>query len=266
MPVKRAVRDNGWRQGFIFRVQDHPRITKTTGKPIPDGARCVVVSHSCDLSHPNPDNEPMAEVLVGTLVPGKPDGRMTSAKNPRTLHVALVLSEGSRYFEFRIANRLHINRNLLDDLSPDESCRLEGPALRTTQRWLANRYTREALPNAFNKRITPVARGRIEAALKEHGNDINSMYIGVDPMTEIPEDKKYQVLLQALMADAAFSDAERHKSGWQAVDAVAAALKECGIEVVDASVRSMSDFSMAELELVMEWNFDWISLEQAGEK
>ncbi|MGK2913138.1 MAG: hypothetical protein ACSLE5_01565 [Porticoccaceae bacterium] len=81
-------RDTEWRQGDVL-TDEHAYALGLIESRDSD-RRVVIISHDCDLSHPE---EKFVEVIVGSLVPAS-DSKYANARNPRRLHLNFESAPG----------------------------------------------------------------------------------------------------------------------------------------------------------------------------
>ena len=190
-PGKR-ISENGWRQGAILHAHDHD--------PPADGneTMAVVVSHSCDVTCDCLTTEPHVEAIPAKVIECE-DGNCTYAKNPRCLHLRVHSTDGSvSTIELQQRDRYTLPREHLLGCSPDEERFIDAAGLRTLGRWLALRYERSALPDAFNMRLARLRKktGKLHKRMSPH---VSGLYVQLEPHDEISADAEYRINLLALV-------------------------------------------------------------------
>lgn len=262
MPVDLdAIRRNGWRQGSVLSAADSNLCPGQERIELPDGGRFLLVSHDCDIAHRG-DFEPIVEFYLARPIQAEPNGNYTHAKNPRRLQIALRDPEGVvRYYELRAGDRNVVDRAWLQENVPDASLQLPVTSLRILQRWLADRYIREALPDNFNDRIAGAWKAEVVPALKENGAQITDIYVALGPWEELDPESEYEVGLIALMLDDDYDDPARRVSAGEVLAAITASLNRCdGVNVVEFNVKPRSKVSLADTDIYVRMHVDYLSL------
>lgn len=192
------IDSRGWRQGSLL---DHQYLNPDR---LPDNFACdvideaVLISQSCDVVHPNLDNEPVVEFLVGRRVPNL-NGEFTHGKNPRRLHLPVQGTAGEVLpIEFRPHHRVMVPRSQLAIWSPLTGRYLLDRDTRELALWLAERYQRPALPDAFNRRLANQERA-LKKLFKRHSSQVSGLYVKLHPAGEVGDDILYRVNLLVLL-------------------------------------------------------------------
>lgn len=255
MPVNPdRIRDNRWRQGSVFSVEEGRNIL---GEP-ETSARLILVSHDCDIVHSG-TREPVVEVCVA-LPLERMNGSYARAKNPRILHLTLQVAGNAVPHEIEASNRRQIDRSQLETMMPANNVVLPAEDLRIITRWLAKRYDRAALPDRFNERLVP-AQEAIRLALQGGGARLSMIMLHLDPEDELPVDASYRVFLFALMPKEIFENEPDRIAGTATIAQVAAAMSRCnGIEIVDFALLSEDDLTLHDLHSLIEYTCEDLSL------
>jgi hypothetical protein len=253
------IRTNRWRQGSIFRQEDHHRLTDLLRVEIPRGTRVVVVTQDCDVVHSSIEGEPFIEVLFARSLEAPPDGSVTYGKNPRRLQIPITLPSSQHYYECLAHLRYVLDRNILSGLSPDPGCIVESAALKIVRSWLAARYTRTAFPDEFNKRIAVVLRGQ-SRILKTKGDSLSGIYIAVTPWEELDANGIYRLQLYATIEPDKWADAGIRSEMESVIAQIATAIDGCeGVEVENFELRSEDNITLADLRFLRRWDYDYLS-------
>lgn len=253
---------HGWCQGSLIREQDNVQFAPhLTNIDLPEGYRLIVISHTCDMVHADLGKEPVAEVLLVAVAPGKPNGSVTSCRSPRILHMPLTCDDGEiRHVQAKRINVRQVPRELFQHIQPDTTSQLDERGLATLERWLTLRYSRAELPDAFVERLRP-ALDHMKAALKPLAHEIDSIYMAINSEVDLPTGEPYNVTLFGIMQIEDFEQPGVKAQAETAMAAVAAAMQGCeGIEVLDSDVVSAAEFSLDHVRHAILMNFDYVSL------
>ena len=201
MSLGKRLDEAGWRQGSIVNVEDHA----TIAKELPDGARIIVISQSCDIIQPSDEAEPYVDVIVATPIDAE-DGNFTYNKNPRKLHITLNTGNGDKYFQLLQIDKITTERTKLDGLIPEDGVALENSTVNVIARWLAARYLRPAFPNEFNDLINgvrKVKKKKVEKkerkAAKKISPVVSGIFLQVIPFRDLEDGESYSVNMIALV-------------------------------------------------------------------
>ncbi len=253
-----AIHAHRWRQGSVFREDDHPRLSEAFQFDIPANSRLIVVSQDCDIVHPSIEGEPFVEVILATRLADGASGSLTYGKNPRRLHIPIRINDDAQDFEC-LSRRYIIDRRFLVGHAPDNDSVVASSTILVIRRWLAARYTRTAFPDEFNARIRKGLEVQ-ERSLKRRGAEISGIYIAVNPWEEVDEGETYQVSLYATMEVETWSDHRIRGEMSSLLGDIATALNRCdGIEVDDFQLLSEADLSLADIRLLRRWDYDYLS-------
>lgn len=256
-----SIKIRGWRQGSILPddLVDKLHADQALDEKHTKADAVLIVSQDCDLVNRSYDAEPYAEVLLFSKVP-KVDGNLTYGKNPRKLQVSAVWEE--MCFETSIHSRQSIARCMLEDYSPAPISWNTDPTVEIIRRWISRRYTRVALPDAFNQRCKPVLPG-VEKKLRASGRDFSGIYIRLSTYEELEDSADYEVLLVGTMRIAVKDDTEKLLVLYEAMDEIEELLNLCnGICVVESSVIGEDEYTLDNLKDSQRWNWDHLSLRE----
>lgn len=261
MPVDHErIRANGWRQGRVFTEADTTAILDNA----PANARLILVSHDCDIVHAG-DDESFVEVCVAELLNDGVDSLYCWARHPRRLDIEIQIDGGGTGYCLEASQRKLIDRSELEQYRPDHDALLPGRELTQLTLWLSNRYTRVALPDAFNERRRP-SQNRVKRILRRNSQHMSGLMIAMLPQGEPKDDQDYEIQLVALMLRDDFKNDEHRGQVSDAIQAIAAVLQQCdGIEVVDSDARSEENFSFHDARYFVELSFDDLSLREDPE-
>jgi hypothetical protein len=263
------TRDNPWRQSSILCAETAAEL----GLVPPGGAGDllpVVISHDCDLAQPI-DSEPRVEIINGLAIP-RLDGNFTFAKNPRRLHLAMQQEGNPAAMELTATSKSSIAKEGLIGRAPDGRFQFLPRDLAVLQNWLAARYRRAALPDAFEDMLRRAnLHEAIAKILKPLGADIIAMFFELDDGQKIERlpAEPYRIALYLLYATD--DDPERARSAAaQARTAISVAFKNAGAKLATAGIGTIeltlceaypdSVMPYAVAHQLSKWNLDHVSL------
>jgi hypothetical protein len=218
----------------------------------------IVVSHDCEVCQPTLSKEPSVDLIVVRVLDRGVDGGLTLGKHPRILEFQAEFDGRSLTGRVSAAERW---------LAPRERLVTTGPSghLRTTPAnlipmWLAGRYIREAFPDEFNRRWSPIG-GDLKRVLGDQAADLAAIYLAMEDV-DLPNGTDYVLVLRGTMLDEHYAIPARRTAAQLALDATAALLAGCeGIDVVDAVLVSEVDISLHDIRMMKRWSpFDTLSL------
>lgn len=177
-----------------------------------------------------------------------------------------------RPYEVGMAERGFIDRRSLGNDRPDFRFELPPESAATLRRWLGQRYTGHAFPDAFNARIDPLLNGK-KPHLKRLfetlvGRNCCGLYVRLDPLDEeLPATRTYRLDTVVLL----YRDEDLTSlGGHDALREFEVKVRDCltktrGVEV--GQVRALSDADVAHRELrrLIRWQLDYISMRDSGD-
>ena len=181
---RQAIIEGGWRQGGLVprELMDSIQWWGPAPAALPEFA--VVVSQDCDVASPR-DDEPIVEVVGGAFATAE-NGNIRFAKNPRRLQV--VVDE--RFANLEMSARGTLDRRRL--LTTPAQSTLDDENRKTLATWMARRYRRDALPDAFNRHLEPL-KDRVRAKLRPYANHIVPVLVKLNPEREIAPGERYEL-------------------------------------------------------------------------
>lgn len=260
----RAIRENGWTQGCVLPSDLAAFVTMHDGTPLaPDRERAIVVNVACDVVHRKLANEPVVEVVRARVLDAV-DSNFAARRNPRLLHLTLRDGGTDRPFALRAHDRGHVDRRLLADHRPDAACMLPPDGQDMVAEWMAARYQRTALPDAFNDRLMADKRDRrIRRVMREAADEMLAVYVLLSPAGELPPTDTYRVIVRGVMTKGAYDDTATRsrvdESFWQPLLALLAEVRT--VVVTSAALISEDAFSVRDLRRMQRLEFDFLSYE-----
>jgi len=181
-------RNTTWRQGSVLAQKDFQAVGLTD---VPDADLAIAISHDCDIANDNLDVEPAVEFIFACILE-QDNGNFTYGKNPRILHIDYKHDGQIVFFELLASKRLILHKNILENLQPDETYKLNTHSGQILQSWLAARYRRHALPNSLVDRLRAVFK-HIDDKGKKNSAGILSFRLSYDPEDELPPEEPYEL-------------------------------------------------------------------------
>jgi len=177
-------------------IQENRAIKEYRNKTITDNHLLVVLSQDCDISN-------MTEKYLEVLVAKKCKTREVNpvAQKARNLR-KLQLSINDEYWICEVNLISHISKELFSSQSPKIDDQLTNQSKEILLHWRINRYTRQPLPNKFNKALLVdyirQETSGFEQFSEENKNHIIDFYVFVTPDKQ--EVDEYIVSITALLS------------------------------------------------------------------
>lgn len=262
--------DTPWRQGAFLKPDTYDKLLAAHA---PEKADCaIVVSHDCDNARP-PEREQDVEFVFARTIP-KIEGNFANAKNPRQLHIAADGGPEKTCVHLETKCRAFIPKTELENVTPCEQRVLTTPVIHTLQNWLASRYRRSALPNAFNNRMKlKKLPDKIVKAQKGSEDCIEAVLFDLDgrERDELAEEECYVLTITVLYNEE--KDSEAHAKAAAVATDIQAAFDKAfeaaedgadplalhGIELVEATAVSVHGITFAAASKQLRFELDHIS-------
>ena len=265
--VSELLRRAGWRQGCLVGFGDQPALLRasvdTISEPGDSPFRLVVVTQDCDLLA-TPEVEPFVEFIVGSES-DRIDPLYRHGRNPRLLHLQTVGEHGpGSSLLFSIHDRFRVPKEVVNDMAVDRQVLLQQEDADLLRRWIAKRYTRAALPDAFNARLDTVD-SRLDRLFKSaEGQVVTGVFLDVPP-DELIAERPYEIAVRIT----AKADAWESDGSVAALDRfeerLSSILEDCdGIVVSDDDIHTLpeDDLTLADLRQFSRLDRDYRSLPQ----
>ncbi|UFA49670.1 hypothetical protein [Deinococcus radiophilus] len=250
-PGTENIKGFGWRQGSALPPELIGKLISENYIPdVNEDEGYFVISQDCDVVNRSLTAEPYCEILRFQKVQ-REQGNFMDGKNPRKLQFK---TSDSDIYECSVHDKECIPRNLLNGFRPLETISLTPKIVRTVRLWLAKRYSRESFPDAFNDRCRAV-NDPIKKQLKARGEYFEAIYLTIDSMEELSEDKSYEItLVGCLHLDIEEGD-ERYLQAESCMATVSKLLESCsGIDVTDQRLESKETITLADLDFLKPWD------------
>lgn len=242
---------------------------------VPEGAlprsvtadsKLIVISHDCDLVNPSLEAEPYVEIVVAR--PKTSDQRnslLFYGKNPRRVQFFAQEAGDRRLYEINIHEKFRLDRRILGAGTRDKTISIGPEDILVLAKWAMRRYHRPSLPSAFQNRISSAIKGKLCRKLEKDGEDVLSVYLGLNKLEELKPEEPYLALLRIVVAPEVLEDDEREKRVIGVVSEVRKLLAQCpGITIEDADVASEAEITLQDLRHLVRWDFDYLSPEDDG--
>jgi len=245
-----TIRKRGWHQGSVASDSLRAEVSGWTGTT-ESYDLVIVVTHDCDLISADFDAEPFAELMIARrLTSSDRDGNCFRGKNPRRLQFEL---DGELY-QIRAYEKGVVARALLAEHPPDERRTLPNVVREILPEWLAKRYERSALPDAFNER-TRKAREKIRKRLAKDADLVSAIYLTVEPVDELAGEEPYLVIVSVVAESQLVDDDDTGSRLDSLTQFIRTSLTAAnGVDVRDCLLLRDNDFSLADMNRSIEWD------------
>jgi len=199
MELHKKLKTAGWRQGSLFSEIDSAALNDLgRGVLVDTNAVGIVITHSCDLLNDSLTKCPMFEILVGNII-APPDGLYKKRRNPRMLHLPIMVGVSQQWLELRVERRLLIERDFLAGRRPDKVRRLQESDRRDMVHWLADSYQRSALPDGLQDLLRGSQNdlSKVYRRLKEQVSDI---LLSIYPDEDVLPGERYSITMTLVVA------------------------------------------------------------------
>ena len=251
------VKENGWRQGSVLRESTANQLElKSSG----GRARFVVISHDCDITNSDFENEPFVELLEAEIIePSEKKGFYEWGKNPRILD----FTQPTETWRFRISRRHFVLRQSLCNASPAD-IELDRDQVRSLANWVARRYIRAAFPDEFNKRVRGVL-GSVRKQLKNQGDHLTAIFLQVTD-EELDKSAPYEISICGTMRHEDYEDRNRRNAAQALLNAMEAAFEKLGdgITVELCELKSEAEVTLDDRRMLKRWDFDDLTIRGDG--
>lgn len=251
----------GWRQCSLVSTEDTQQVMSAANYQYQSNLVLVMASQSCDIANNSIETDPYVELSVGKLI-GKLDGNLTYNKNPRVLHTQFSLRTNtqeilsSQPIELKAFEKLLVPKKFLIDFKPDSDRVLEQKYQKSYVAWLSARYSRPALPTAFNDLLKTTDRKNKSRKIAKKGNtELSGIYVELHPNTDINANETYRVNLLGLLPAGYSGDRNEASS---VIEQYSKILEKAGMDVA-YTIHSEDEVSVAFLSRFQRFYLDDLS-------
>lgn len=225
-------------------------------------AKLILISHDCDIVQGSYDLEPYVEFFVARPA-SKLDGAKTRGKNSRCLQLYMVVNGEEKLYEISVHEKHRDQRKILEHRSPEASCCLSQRDIRMMSRWAGKRYSRPALPTAFNNRISGSAK-KFKKALEQYGAEVSGIFIFfLESERELPDNETYRIIVRIVAPRATLEDDREEQTLLTLVAKLKQAFASCsGIEVEEIKLDSDAEFSLEDWSSSKVWDYEYLSVSE----
>jgi hypothetical protein len=254
LPDLSDPKQHDWRQGATVsvRMPGFSFADYKTDPPLREQDVLLVICHDCDICCQEPEEEPTFECVPARQIAEAEVDGLLAGKSPRRLQ--LRLGDGEVY-ALRANERLLLPRHLFEQADYDGQA-LSPQNLKVLRRWLHRRYDRTSLPTELVDRMRKVD-SVLHRKLKAHGDPVCSVWLTVDPESELEKDESYTVGVYFAMQVEEHAKPDKLRQTLQAAASVNAALAKCdGIHSEGVKVVSEEDISLDDLHELIRWDLE----------
>lgn len=173
-----------WVQGDFIPSEAHESLNLGLGQD----QRVIVTPYSCALAHATA--EAFIDVLVLRQVAA--NRGLALGRSLKKIHLEARVGGQEQWFEATPQDRAFVKASLLASLRPDSTTKLVTPHRDGLSYWLAQRFIRSALPDAFNKAWAPV-REELRKIFKEMKH-CRAVLVDFKPAHEGPFDVSFTLV------------------------------------------------------------------------
>jgi len=262
------IREKGWTQGSIWDAEEAATPASDAllnSVALGDASRFLVVSQPCDLVCPNFTHIGEPYVMLLPLSPEPtPDGNLRNLKNPRRLQLEVShRALGAVLHEANVHELSKAAREHLAGLHPSAEWSISKENLRLVTDWLARRFTRSALPDAFNEGLARMEK-RIRSQLLKVVEDVDQVYIRLNPEGE-PTAEEPLYAVELIVAVRQIDGMERARAASsQLVDLLKTAVPIIDTRAVESRVEFLDRLSLSDVNEYKIWDFERLSHGQDG--
>jgi hypothetical protein len=258
--IESALLQSEWRQGVVLPHELVPE--GALPKSATTDSKLVVISHDCDLVNPSFEAEPYLEVFVARpKTDAARNSLLFNGKSPRKLQFFAQESTGRQLYEINVNEKFRLDRRILQAGSRDKTISINPEDVLVLAKWAMRRYHRPSLPSAFQNRLSPAVKG-IRKKLEKDGEDVQTIYLGLNSLEELGSEEQYSAWLRLVVAPEVCENDEREKRVIGVVSEIRKLISQCkGISVEDANLISEAEITLHEVRHLVRWDFDYMSPE-----
>lgn len=254
--------DAGWRQGTVLSLESSRQLADNTNNTDKQEFVLVVITQTCDLLYHSLEVEPTVDLLYAEIRNGSRPNR--AGKSFREIELTLDHPDQAKHLYITARPRLEVCRYKLFDTGKKNQLQPTDESRFWFSRWLGEKYSRPAFPNAFDRKLGK-RKDKIADAVKKL-KSCTGVYVGLSSWKELPESEKYRVSVVLLMHHEA-SDEDCNKAQ-NAHTKICDVFEAAGHEVnQDASAVKLDDeISVSNFYTLRKWSLDYISIRDPAHK
>jgi hypothetical protein len=252
--------DQGWRQGTVLSVESSKKLV---GKAdVGEEFALIVVTQTCDLLYHSLKIEPTVELLHAEIRNGAAPKR--AGKSFREIELQLDNAEEAKHLYVAARPKLEICRHKLFEVGVKHEWQPTKDILPWFSRWLGEKYSRPAFPNAFDSKLGK-GKDQIANAVKNL-QSCRGLYIGLSSWAELSEEENYQVSIVLLLDHTACDeDGDKAESAYTKIFKV---FEDAGHVVNEetSAVKRDDEVTISEFYALRKWSLDYISIRDPSHK
>jgi hypothetical protein len=140
------------------------------------------------------------------------------------------------------------------NLTPNTNCQFASDAFRSYVYWLAARYSRPALPTAFNDRLRN-ASNKLRKKAKSTNTQLSGLYVQISPDGDIQKEERYSVNLLGVVS--AGYDGKTDEA-MNRLNEYAEIMRNANMDVV-VGLKKENDISVATINTFKRFYYDDLS-------
>ena len=251
------MKEKGWEQGSFVPIS----CVCEEGYDV-----AIMISHSCDIVHSTKsgkkEEEPFVEILLAKQLADACDGNCMSGRNARKYHLNLSVNGKDKPHEILYCDHIRVDRLKLAEYSPETSIKFIHPnELEGIKRWMARRYIRIALPDAFNDILKKSkAAKKIKNQFKQANEYLDEIRIRLRCPDESKSDSFELDILGMCKTDDSITDAQK------ALGMLTKELCSCdGIAVSNCQALVANKILLSDYRQYHRWtDYDYLSNDDEG--
>ena len=249
---------NGWRQFSIIRPSGHRYICQYA-KHITINANndlLLIITQTCDLVS-DVDKEPFFEVVLLRPLDRPPGNEFQHGKNARRLELTLEIEGNSQHYFIMPHERFFVRHERIKNIRPYEAIQ-DKTTTDLLIKWLTNRYSRTAFPDAFDRRWK-TRKKQIEGIIKQLLL-VQDIYIKLVQFGELIEGEEYEVEILLLMDAKYFDSPETYEKYDRLRKRLEDQFIQCdGINVESIDLASNAQKTIGEIQGYARWDYSYLS-------
>ena len=252
----------GWRQGSFIDSESVAKLIGDMNSKFTISANdlLVVASQSCDVA--SSQEEYIELSIVRLLRAGEFSKQYSHNCHPRVLHIEANSNSSDEKINLKLQahEKIQIEKQLLEEHTPDSSINFSEENLNQYVDWLAGRYKRPALPTKFDQLIAfSDKKGKRKKIAKRANDYLTGIYVEIYPNRDINDGETYSVNLLGIT-----SGEQSITFATDVLNDYADILKDAGMDVSVSKVGTEFQISLGTLRQYQRINFDYLSYEESN--